>query len=110
MTFPRLLKSVLVISGSMLLLCATARAQPRMIVTPPSMPATAPSWETTDALVRDIGVYQATCGTVMPDSSTHYRQCASEKGDLLARQQKLNVTDDTINEKLQARNVDWHWP
>ncbi len=62
-----------------------------------------------DALIQDIRAHKQMCDKVDPAQADLVRQCANEQAALLARQQRLGVSDEALNDKLKARGG-WRWP
>ena len=61
-----------------------------------------------DALIEDIKAHKQMCGKVTSSQTGLARQCANEQAALIARQQKLGVSDETLNAQLKTRG--WRWP
>jgi hypothetical protein len=72
---------------------------------PGSIPGTAPVWSSLDELINDIIAYQGTC-----DQDPSSQSCRNLHADLAARQQKLRIPDQVVNDRLAARGAprDWH--
>jgi hypothetical protein len=61
-----------------------------------------------EALVEDIGAHKQLCDKVTSSQTELFKECADQKTSLVARQQKLGVSDDSLNSKLKTRG--WRWP
>jgi hypothetical protein len=75
-----------------------------------SAPGTDRSWEQVDALLKDIEAHERKCAAVTPDQATLQRECTGEKAELVARQGKIGIPDEVINEKFARDNPAWRWP
>jgi hypothetical protein len=75
-----------------------------------AVPGEAPSWKETNALLHDIAAYYKQCAKALSPAAQN--SCDFQKADLIERQQKLNIDDETINAAL-AGNPDskgMKWP
>jgi hypothetical protein len=70
--------------------------------------AVAPSSAQVDALIEDINAHKQLCDKVTVGDGSRFKQCTNEQASLVARQQKLGVSNEALNGKLQARG--WRWP
>jgi hypothetical protein len=61
-----------------------------------------------DALIEDINAHKQLCDKVQPSETELFQQCAKQQATLVARQQKLGVSNDVLNSKLKTRG--WRWP
>jgi hypothetical protein len=48
------------------------------------------------------------CDKADSSQAAVFHQCANEHAALVARQKRLEVTDETLNGKLKTRG--WRWP
>jgi gas vesicle protein len=89
----------LVGSASLLLAAPIAPARAQTMAASPAQ---------ADALIEDIKAHKQTCDKVDASQTALIQQCANEQAALVARQQKLGISDDTVNGKLKTRG--WRWP
>jgi hypothetical protein len=73
---------------------------------------TSHGWDPIMSLVSDIGEHHYECAEVAATRSELLAKCADQRADLLARQKKLKVSDDTVNHELDQiyNHRDWRWP
>lgn len=58
-----------------------------------------------DSLIEDIKAHKQACDDAAPSPTAF---CANEKAALVARQKRLDLSDDALNDKLITRG--WRWP
>jgi hypothetical protein len=69
---------------------------------------TAASPAQVDALIEDIKAHKQMCDNIDSSNAALVKQCANEQAALVARQQRLGISDDALNAKLKTRG--WRWP
>jgi outer membrane murein-binding lipoprotein Lpp len=86
-------------SGSLLL---SGGPSPARAQTPEASPAQI------DSLIEDIKAHKQMCDKVDASQEALVRQCNNEQTALVARQQRLGISDEALNAKLKTRG--WRWP
>jgi uncharacterized protein YfiM (DUF2279 family) len=61
-----------------------------------------------DNLVADVKAHHVACANITPAQSAIFSRCQHEQNVLIERQQRLGISDEALNSKLETRR--WHWP
>jgi hypothetical protein len=89
------------------LVCAISFGTPLLSAVPSLAQGnnTAASTAQIDSLIADIKAHKQSCDDSVPKPTAF---CANEKAELVARQKRLGLSDNTLTDKLKTRG--WRWP
>jgi len=64
--------------------------------------SSAPSSAQIDALIQDIKAHKQMCDNIVASQPVQFQQCANEKATLIARQQRLGMSNDAVTNRLNG--------